>query len=309
MRAILTSSKSTKIFIALLVFWLASAFFLPANRTTMALYDITAAQYSYLLFLVRLPIAIVWISVFYSYRMLHSYAVSLKDTPEGEEFNALRRGLLWMAWGFPIPAIASVLLHSIANQQDTFYSTALIISNYLYLVFSLVAFSYICGGGHRLATRSRVILATKHIRTLIAGLIVLGVLFCILITARLTDPETLANSMNAYHLPNVLVWVTIVMPYLYAWFVGLFAAMEIMLVARRSKGIIYRQGLQLLAIGLVTVIVSMCMLQYFRSVVPRTGYLTLGGTLVTTYVINFLTGVGSVLVALGARRLKRIEDA
>lgn len=307
MREIRHISRSTKIFIALIALYIGLTFILPANHVTKSMYAINDAQYHSLLFAVRLPILAVWCAAFYSYRRLINYAKQISDTKEGEHFMTLAKGMRWIAWGLIIPAVISTLLNTIANHNSDFLAPALVITNYLYVIVSLIAFTYIGKATHNLTQQSSVHLSVRSIRLLIGSLTALGVVFCVLTASKLNG-TSLTDSYNAYYLPNWAIWTTVVVPYLYAWFIGLVAALELVVIARKTSGIIYKQALQLLAAGLVLIIVSMCSLQYFRSVVPRTGHLTIGASLITTYAIYGVNLAGSALLATGVKRLKRIED-
>jgi hypothetical protein len=299
-------SRETKLFIGLVLLYAALAFILPASKAAMLLYQFTDAQYQSLIFVVRLPFIVTVIAAFYSYRCLVHYVERIRDTKEGLAFSKITQGLRWIAWGLLVPATVSTLLNAIANQKPDFLMFALIITNYMYVVVSLFAFSHIVGGAHRLVQQARLLFSIRHIRVLIMVLVTIGVLFCYLISQRLHGGIT--NSYNAYYLQNWAVWATIVVPFLYAWIVGLFAALELALVARRTSGIIYKQALQWLALGIVLIIIAMCSLQYYRSVIPRSGTLKIGPSLITAYAIYGVNITGSALLAVGARRLKRIED-
>jgi membrane glycosyltransferase len=79
-------------------------------------------------------------------------------------------------------------------------------------------------------------------------------------------------------------------------------------VARRTSGVIYKQALQYLSVGLITIILTMSALQYFRAIIPRDGHVTINGALIMVFAIYAVNAVGGILLAIGARRLKRIEE-
>jgi hypothetical protein len=300
-------SRGTQLFIVMTILYGLFAFILPASPVTKATYQINDEAYHALLFVVRLPIILTWCVAYFGFSRLTAYARQIKDTPEGKGFLSIARGMGWVAWGMIMPAFISSLLNAVANVHHGFLSTALIITNYLYVFASVVAFSYIAIGTHTLVHQSKVKIGIKHIQILVAILVAMGVLFGALISARLHG-HSMGDSFNAFYLPNWLVWTTIVAPYLYAWFMGTFAALELVLIARRTSGIIYKQALQLLAIGLILIIWAFCSLQYFRSIVPRTGHLTIGSSLITVYIIYGVSIAGTIALVSGVQRLKRIED-
>lgn len=300
-------SRSTKVFIALTALYALLSFILPPSDATKAAYQLDDLQYHILLFIVRLPIIAVWCVALFSYISLHHYAEKITDTTEGDGFRAMATGMRWIAWGLLVPALASAFLNAIANVHPGFSVTALVTTNYLYVIGTLLAFSYFNSGAHSLAQNSNIHFSSRHIRLLTGVLVSISVLFCFLVASKMHGMD-LGDSYNAYYLPNIIIWITVVVPYLYAWFLGAFAVTELILIAQRTSGVIYKKALQLLASGMVLIIFSLGALQYFRSIIPRTGHLTIGSALITAYAIYALLIVGSVMLAIGARRLKRIED-
>lgn len=303
-------SRGSLWFMGLTALYALLAFILPASARTKAAYHFDDTQYHILVFVVRLPIIAVWLIALYSYIWLRRYARRIEDTPEGEGFMSITKGMKWIAWGLLLPGIASAFLSAIANVAPSFHSWSLIITNYLYMVVAVGAFIHIYKGTHILTLQNRIHFSTLQVRTLLAILAVFCVVFCVLIANKLnaTAHNDWFNSYNAYYLPNFLIWTTIVLPYVFAWFMGITAALELLLVGWNTSGVIYRRSMQLLASGLILVILSMCAMQYFRSVIPRTGHLAIGPTLITAYIIYAGSATGSILLAQGAKKLQRIEE-
>jgi hypothetical protein len=109
-------------------------------------------------------------------------------------------------------------------------------------------------------------------------------------------------------LPAWLMIVSVIVPYLYAWCIGLLAAYEIMVFSVNVRGLLYRRALLFLVIGLVAVILSSIAYQYVNSVVPRTGELVFNYKLLLTLAIRIVSGIGFFVLAIGASRLKKIEE-
>jgi len=102
--------------------------------------------------------------------------------------------------------------------------------------------------------------------------------------------------------------ITIMVPYLYVWFIGLLASYEIAIVSKNVKGVLYRRALQLLGAGLVTIIVSSIALQYISGVSTHTTHIVFDYKLVVGVLFRIVGGAGFIMLALGALRLKRIEE-
>ena len=280
---------------------------LPADKFAMRAYDLTAVQYHLILLLVAIPFIGIWFAAFYSFSRLQAYARAIKNSNEGHDFRQLATGSGWLAYALPLIAIVSIILNSIANQYPNFHPTAIIASNYLGLFLALIAFTILSNCVRRLSIRAQVKLSLGAARSLIAVFAVIGISYGYFSFHYLSD-LALLSSNNIYFLPVWLVVSTIIVPYLYAWYIGLLAAYEIMLYAKQVKGVIYRQALQYLASGLTIVIVSSIALQFIFCVITSTGSAELNCMLLGVFIVELLSALGFGLIAIGARRLQRIEE-
>lgn len=291
--------------LALLYFIL--IFLLPANKQVTANHNLTSAEYHTLVFLIVLPSVAVWFVAFYGYAKLREYAVSLKAAPESMGFERLARGVMWLAWSLPVTAIVSITVNSIANSSSGFHPAAIIITNYITLLFPLVAFSLIGMASRNLLSHTKLSLSSTTTRIIMVLFLIAGVLYCYLIF-RNFDSSSLGSTDNPYFLPIWLMLITVIVPFLYAWFIGILAAYEIVSYSRQVRGVLYRQALHLMVGGLVAVIIASIALQYMASIQPSTGHLTISFRLILNVVFRAIGGVGFILMALGATRMKRIED-
>ncbi|MBC7708361.1 hypothetical protein H7Y63_03995 [Polaromonas sp.] len=283
------------------------AMVLPANKVAQSAYHLSSLQYHILLLLVILPVVGIWYAAFYGFTKLHDYAQAIQSSKEGEHFKDLARGCGWLAYGLPATAITSILVNSVANSYPRYHSTAVIINNYLHLILPLIAFTILSKCARNLTDQANLRLSLGRARSIIILFASLGVIYCYLIFENI-DLISLASSNNAYFLPVWLVVLSLVIPFLYSWFVGLLAAYEMVLFSQKSKGLLYRRSLRGLGYGIAAVIVSSCALQYVTSIVPRTGLLSLSSVLVAIYAIQIIAAIGYTLIAISAVRLKRIEE-
>lgn len=300
-------SNAMGYYIVLSIVFLLLAAVLPANKQASQLYHLSSSQYHLLFFLVILPLMLLSFLAIYGYAKLQNYADSIEKTPEGQDFNLLAQGCRWLAWGLLIPAIAEISLNSVANVHPGFHAAAITITNYLYLLVPLVAFSLISSGSHGLLSRTKKQLSIANAKSLILVFALIGVAYSFLVFRHFTG-DSVGSTNNPYYLPLWLMLITLVIPYLYAWFIGLLAVYEIVLFSKQSRGVLYQQALQLVAHGLVIVIASSIALQYVGSIVPSTGHLVLDTSLAATYAIRLGAVVGYVMIARGAIRMKKIEE-
>jgi hypothetical protein len=284
-------------------------FVLPPNPETSHMYHLGGLQYHVISFAVALPSLAVWLAAFISYAKLRQYAQYIRKTAEGSHFDELAQGCTWLAWSLPLSTIVPVLLNALADHWPRVHPTAIIVSNYTALLLPLLAFSVIAGAARGLVTDSAIKFNFTTIRLLLLAFITVGVLYCLLTLRRfdLTSLEA-GSTANPYFLPLWLMTMTIIIPYLYAWFIGSAAVYEITLFSKQVQGVLYRQALRLLVGGLLAVILSSIALQYISSIEPRIGHLVLDYKLVLTLLCRVIGGGGFVLLAIGANRLKKIEE-
>ena len=281
---------------------------LPANTSVMQDYGLSTHQYHILLFLVELPLAAVWFAAFFGYARLSQYAASVSNTAEGRGYEKLARGFKWLAFGLVIPSIVSLIVNAIADKHPNFHATAIITSNYLTVFFALVAFSIISNASRTLNHYKKQPDGLVSNKSILLLFVTLAVAFCYLIFRHVAIAAGITSSDNPYYLPIWLLMVTLVIPFLYAWFVGLLAAYDLGQLAKHSKGVLYKQAVHLLAGGVSIVIASLIAIQFLRSVIPRTGHVSLNLVLVTIYLIYIVNVIGFAMISVSASRLKRIED-
>ncbi len=92
------------------------------------------------------------------------------------------------------------------------------------------------------------------------------------------------------------------------WFIGLLSAYEIFLYRVKAPGIIYRQSWQQLALGVSSLIALSITLQYLTTITEQLNKLSLDRALLVIYALLILLAISYVLVALGVRNLKKIEE-
>lgn len=280
---------------------------LPANKTTLATHNISANDYKIILLALALPSLAIWLAAFIGYLKLQQYAESIRKTPEGSAFAQLARGCVWLAWSLPISAIIYLFLNGLANQWPSFLPTAIILSNYVYLVMPLIAFSIIGAASRELVSGAKLKFSHSSSQAIMVLFALAGVFYCYLIF-RQFDLSGLGTTNNPYFLPIWLTVLTIIVPYLYTWFVGFLAAYEISLYSRNVPGVLYRRALYLVVGGLIAVIASSIALQYLNGINPPAGLLVLDYQLALNIAFRILGGAGFVLIAIGAIRLKKIEE-
>lgn len=292
----------------LVAVYLLLIFILPGNQAFMRAHNISVSEYHTLQFLVVLPLVTIWFVGFYGYAKLEEYTRSIKTTPEAMGYKRLAQGCLWIAWSLPVYAVVNLLSQSITGANPSTLPAQTIIINYIDLLFPLIGFTLIGMASRHFFERSKIALSGGNIRGITLFFVLGGVLYCYFIFRQFNDTG-LSSTNNPFYLPVWLTVITLVVPYLYAWFVGMLAIYELLVYCRKVRGVLYRQALHMLVVGLFVMIIGSVALQYSRSTqFGDHGHLFLGTYLAFNLIFQIISGAGFILIALGAIRLKKIEE-
>lgn len=282
-------------------------FILPANKTVLSNYSLESFQYHILYLAVAFPYMLVWLAAFFAFARLQQYTNVLKETPEGVDFQYITKGIKYLAYGLPLVAIMSICLNSIGNNISELKAASIITVNYLSLVVPLIAYSSMRKGTHGLIERTKLRFSLNDMRTIVIALVFIGVGYCYF-TFRKLNLESIGSADNPYYLPAWLMITTVIIPYLYAWFSGLLAAYELVIFGRQVQGVLYRQAVRWVASGMVAVVAGGIGLQYLRTVIPRTGHLSINTAVLFAFTAYTILIVGFILLIIGVSKLKKIEE-
>jgi len=278
------------------------ALLIPPNSATLHLLHISDGAYRLFILTTLVPYSLIWFAAFYGYEQMEQYTHALRNTTEEAAFSKITNGLKIFAWGLMLSTILSLLLTIIRNNMPNFQSTQTIINHYAALVLSLLALTFVSDGAAELFNLVRGKHKTRNIRLLILATAVIGILF-----ARFVVHNN-STDTNPYYLPLYPLLLTIVVPYIYAWTIGFIATIELRAYARKIKGVLYRRALQGLADGLTIVILVSIIVQYLTAAFTRGQMNQLSTLLILIYGLLAIEAAGFIMIALGAKRLRKIEE-
>jgi hypothetical protein len=286
----------------LAILYLVLSLVLPVNQHTLSQLHLSMYQYRVLVFVILIPYILIWFTAFFAYVKIRDYTTTLGKEREAPAFAHITKGVQVMAWGLAVPAIISTILKAIAVQHASFSQAATIISSYLTLIVPLIAFTFISDGSRILSNLVKVRPGKNGMRIFALLFIIFGVYYTVLtLTARYVHG-------NPYHLSHTLTMFTIIIPYLYAWFMGFMGCYEIILYAKKIKGLLYKRALNRLAAGIGVVIGSSIFIQFINVVYAYKDNSSLGSLIVLIYMLLISEAIGYVLIVIGAKSLKRIEE-
>jgi hypothetical protein len=118
-----------------------------------------------------------------------------------------------------------------------------------------------------------------------------------------TQERTLVYQLSVWP-----ILLTLVAPYIYMWSIGALAAYELFLYSRKSPGSIYRKSWSLLALGYGWLIITSIAFQFLTTLTARMQHMSLYSLLLIIYVLLAVLSAGFVLIALGTKKLQKIEE-
>jgi len=272
------------------------------DKATLSKYHLSPTGLRLLDLTLIIPEAGIWFAAFYGSQKFHRYSQLIKGGKDGPHIAKLSLGLLLLSFGLPIAATLSGALNIVALHQPGFKSASVIISNYIGIIFPLLAFFWISLGARGLGDMSRTRPRFSIANLVVLSVFTLGVVFCCLIVL---NHRTLRTT---YGLSPQLVMLTVGLPYMYTWLLGLSAIAELRAYTLKLRGVVYRKGWRLLILGLASIILVDILLQYLVTLTSWLTSLSLNGLLLLLYGLLFLLAGAYIVLALGAQRLMKIEE-
>jgi hypothetical protein len=273
----------------------------PPDPKILEQYSLSVFQIRLLLLTIIFPLACIWTIGFVGFTRVANYSAVICKSKEAPAFRNLTYGLAVLAFGSPILSIANSLLDNLGTRNPSLHGFSTIVINYLQLVFALVAYYLLYMGARELKKLAGKEFPRRKYLIIAGGVLLLAIVYCFF---ALTDPE---HNDSIYFLPDWLVVASIVLPYVYSWYLGLRTAVYIHFYQAKQGGILYRQAFSYMAIGIGIVVTS----SIFTQLITAIGFATelnLRPLLVIVYALLAFIATGYVLIAVGANKLRRIEE-
>jgi uncharacterized membrane protein len=307
-KLLLRYPKLTALFAFFSVAYIAVTLRSVPTQDALNKYHVTSTQLHQISLTIVLPYILIWTIGLIGYLRLRTYVRALGDSEDGRAWGQICNGVLLLVLWLPL----NVLLAGVAEE---FYrnhpeSTANSIRglNYFNTIIMLAAFYLVYVGSKKLVEVAKVKAhgLTQRQSALFIVFSVLYVFIALSDTSRQVSHG--ASNIATYYLPDWLTVITILIPRILTWFIGLAAVANIMLYRKKVKGTIYKEGLSHIAHGLYLVIGGIVALRTIQSLSSVIGDWSLGLLLLLIYVLLAVLGAGYVLVSRGTKRLLKIEE-
>ncbi|MDE2026164.1 MAG: hypothetical protein KGJ07_06725 [Patescibacteria group bacterium] len=298
--------------IALLFLWGTYSYltFQTPSGQAIAKYQISLYQITLLKFSIIVPVSFIWAAILYSSLKLYTYSETIISSGDGQGFRQIAHGVFF----FLVASIVSSFITLGAqfypnNLELAKYVT--ILNNYVMVIFSFVSFYFIWLGSKKLL---QMINAEKKAKkqNIVMGIIatLLSIPYIYLVIQNpLRSISTNPQINSTYSLPDVLIFPTIVLPYVLCWFLGLLALKNMSIFGKETKGIFYKNALKKFYYGFWIIIVLAITLQYLTQFSLFFSNATLSVILFIIYLILLVDIVGFILMAIGANNLSKIETS
>lgn len=290
-------------FVILAVLTAGLALGLPPDPATLQQLHISSVAYRVAILLLLVPYGIIWYAAFYAFAKLKEYARAIKGSDDGKAFRSIMIGMGVLAFELMLTTVVSLVLGAVAVHNHGFKPSSVIIDNYLGMAAGIVALVYINNGTHKLSIISKNRPSLGGTRVFALLFITLASIFTYLVISYH------AKHTNVYYLDTALLITTFIIPNLFGWFVAILAAYEFWLYGTFVKGSLYRQTLRQFSYGLVVAIAASVAGQFIDNTFAQKVSHSLGSLLLVEYALLIVLATGLILMALGAKKLQKIEEA
>lgn len=294
------------LFVLLTISYLAESFLPKPNKLVLTHYHLSNTGYYELLIPLVCILVVIWLISLYGALRVKSYARLIRGSKDGRGMNLIGNGLLVQTFSLPIISNISYLLNHAANNHPNLQPTMTIIINYISLGLMALAFSLIFIGGHKLSELLPIRVKQLPRSLWQAVFILASALYTYFI---IIQPIHHPLDRKVYYLPGWLLVLTIAVPYVFFWYLGIRGAYNMFLYRRNIKGKVYRSALSFLAAGISVIILASVITRIITSLSTRITNLKITPLLMIIYGLLTVIGLGYVLIAVGAKKLREIEEA
>jgi hypothetical protein len=294
---------SFSVFVAV---YISSSFLSPIDSEALAKYNISELQLRLLSASILLPVVAIWACAAYGFVHFKQYALSIKGTVYGKGTNTVANGLGIIAIQLMASGSMSVIT-SISAVRDALGgdSGVEIISTNLTIVFTLAAALVLHQGSAQLnASLPRPSKPQFNVKSFYA-LAIVGLIFLLAILFRY--PSSASNESIYEYIPLSAAITGIWLPYLIAWGIFLSTGRNLHHYRHHIKGKVYKQALGLLTAGIYVILGSSVLIQLMGAFGGAFVNLALLPLLIIVYLLVFSIGVGYLLIARSASKLRKVE--
>jgi hypothetical protein len=270
-------------------------------------YETTVSSIRAIQVSIALPILFIYLALSFAAVTFAIYAHRITQSKEGGGYKDLASGLMLTIVGFIISALLNAF--SVANEELASETSFIIVGNYASILVSIAIYWFFWRGSNKLlSTLKSVKGLAKKVMTGRVFILLASVIYTYLVFQnpyRTVSSDELIKPV--FSLPDILIFLTIIIPYVVTWLLAITATVNIGYYAKNVQGIIFKRLFKNIANGFALIVglsISLQIIGQFSSFWAGSG-------------LNIILGVISVifiaLVAayaqfgLAAKKLDRLE--
>jgi len=278
----------------------------PINEATN-IYHLSYSQLMWVKLSVVLPFFLIWIFGIFAATGITRYISTIKGSPEEKGFAGIQSGVLVLLLGLTIGAVVGAIRSFLMDDESARIILSVIVS-YFNVLMPLIAFGYFFSGATTLARLTKKpISMLSNIVPLI--LVLAAALFYAWVVFSNPDRQLGVGPQHtgALYLPDEMIVLTLMVPYVTMWALGLFAAFRLLNYRNSVQGLIYRSALSWLTGGILFIILLSITFQGLALLRDFFAAADLKTILIAVYLILAAIAVGYIFLWFGARKLRIIE--
>jgi hypothetical protein len=258
---------------------------------------------------VALPLIIIWGLAFFAYSRFSRYALVVKKSAEGTAFSKLATGLFLLALWLPLTSLVSNVTTHIYREMPDTTAQMVIVNNYFNLAITAFAIVMIYRGAKALIPKKNLNANLQLDKLVLPVFIILSYVYAYLsLTSSVRHQPAPNVAVATFYMSDWLIALTIVLPYIILFYLGLRSAQYLYIFSRNVRGVIYKETFRRLASGIGLVVIAMIGIRYITSLRSIFSTTALGLVLTIVYLLLLIVTFGFLQIATGAKRLYRIEE-
>lgn len=296
--------------VGLLIIWGIYSYFTFKTPSQQAVtkYHLDTFQLSLLRSSIVIPVLFIWSALLYSCLKLYGYSQTIIKSEDGQGFRLITKGIFFMLVSSVTTSFVSLLIQ-FSQTEISLVKNLRILSNYISVFFALLSFYLIWQGSKKFISMIHAEkIAKKQRKLVLFSVFLLSLPYVYFVLQNPVRSMSASPDINStYNLPDVIIFTTIVAPYILTWLLGIYSVVNMSIFKDETDGIIYKKVLDKFYKGFLTVIILVISLQYLTQFSSLLSQASLSVILVIIYLILLVNAAGLVLVAEGTKQLNKIE--
>jgi hypothetical protein len=251
------------------------------------------------------PLFFIWYIAIRGAVTVKNYAQVIKGGAEAGALNLIANGLMWTLAYLVILSVGGSLIQLFTSTP--YYKLTVVSRDQIPPFIALLGFGLLYIGSHRLKRIADFNTWTRSAVLTLVAFLAFAVFFVYQFSLIPTQAVAGASASSLTIVPHSVLLITLILPYLIAWFLGILAGLNIVKYARRVKGSLYRLALRNLVYGIWGVVAFAIAVQFVTLMSRYFVNWNLAELVLLIYALMLFYAVGFLFIRAGARKLARIE--